>query len=76
MRELPKLNYEKHFWQNVLPTVVKIRLGIATYSRQSSYFTHSKYTEILTVPVHANQDLKIGTLSRLLKDAHLTDRDF
>ncbi|MEI6745276.1 MAG: type II toxin-antitoxin system HicA family toxin [Methylococcaceae bacterium] len=23
-------------------------------------FTHSKYTEILTVPVHANQDLKIG----------------
>ncbi|MDD5229591.1 MAG: type II toxin-antitoxin system HicA family toxin [Methylococcales bacterium] len=39
-------------------------------------FTHSTYTEILTVPVHANQDLKIGTLSRLLKDAHLTEHDF
>lgn len=32
-------------------------------------------TIILTVPVHANQDLKIGTLSKLLKDAGLTERD-
>jgi predicted RNA binding protein YcfA (HicA-like mRNA interferase family) len=39
-------------------------------------FTHPEHVEILTVPVHANQDLKIGTLSRLLKDAHLTERDF
>ena len=28
-----------------------------------------------TVPVHGNQDLKIGTLSKLLKDAGLTERD-
>jgi predicted RNA binding protein YcfA (HicA-like mRNA interferase family) len=37
--------------------------------------THPDKTEILTVPVHANQDLKIGTLSKLLKDAGLTERD-
>ena len=38
-------------------------------------YTHSDKTEILTVPVHSNQDLKIGTLSKLLKDAGLTERD-
>lgn len=38
-------------------------------------YTHPDKTEILTVPVHANQDLKIGTLSKLLKDAGLTEQD-
>ena len=39
-------------------------------------YTHANRAEILTVPVHCNQDLKIGTLSKLLKDAGLTERDF
>ncbi len=39
-------------------------------------YTHPDKTEILTVPIHGNQDLKIGTLSKLLKDAGLTERDF
>lgn len=44
--------------------------------RGSHYiYTHPDKAEILTVPVHANQDLKIGTLSKLLKDAGLTERD-
>lgn len=30
---------------------------------------------ILTVPVHGNKPLKIGTLRRLLKDAGLTEKD-
>lgn len=38
-------------------------------------YTHPDKTEILTVPVHANQDLKTGTLSKLLKDAGLTVQD-
>ncbi|MCX7067458.1 MAG: type II toxin-antitoxin system HicA family toxin [Methylococcales bacterium] len=38
-------------------------------------YTHPDKAEILTIPVHANQDLKIGTLSKLLKDAGLTERD-
>ena len=38
-------------------------------------YAHPEKSEILTVPVHANQDLKIGTLSKLLKDAGLTERD-
>ena len=38
-------------------------------------YIHPDKTEILTVPVHANQDLKIGTLSKLLKDAGLTECD-
>ncbi|MCK9395992.1 MAG: type II toxin-antitoxin system HicA family toxin [Methylobacter sp.] len=39
-------------------------------------YTHPSRIEILTVPVHGNQDLKIGTLSKLLKDAGLTECDF
>ncbi len=39
-------------------------------------YTHASKTEILTVPVQGNQDLKIGTLSKLPKDAGLTERDF
>lgn len=38
-------------------------------------YTHPDKTAILTVPVHANQDLKIGTLSKLLKEAGLTEHD-
>jgi predicted RNA binding protein YcfA (HicA-like mRNA interferase family) len=38
-------------------------------------YIHPDKAEILTVPVHANQDLKIGTLSKLLKDAGLTAQD-
>ncbi|MBW4690656.1 MAG: type II toxin-antitoxin system HicA family toxin [Lyngbya sp. HA4199-MV5] len=30
---------------------------------------------ILSIPVHSNRDLPIGTLKSLLKDAGLTDRD-
>jgi predicted RNA binding protein YcfA (HicA-like mRNA interferase family) len=39
-------------------------------------YTHPSRTEILTVPVHGNQDLKIGSLSKLLKDAGLSEADF
>jgi predicted RNA binding protein YcfA (HicA-like mRNA interferase family) len=38
-------------------------------------FAHPDKIEILTVPVHGHQDLKIGTLSKLLKEAGLTERD-
>lgn len=43
---------------------------------RGSHHTHPNRVEILTVPVHGNQDLKIGTLSKLLKDAGLSERDF
>ncbi|MFZ2449297.1 MAG: type II toxin-antitoxin system HicA family toxin [Methylovulum miyakonense] len=39
-------------------------------------FTHPDKLEVLTVPVHGNQDLKIGTLNKLLKDSGLTEQDF
>jgi predicted RNA binding protein YcfA (HicA-like mRNA interferase family) len=35
-------------------------------------YTHPEKSVILTVPIHANQDLKIGTLT---KDAGLSERD-
>jgi predicted RNA binding protein YcfA (HicA-like mRNA interferase family) len=38
-------------------------------------YTQSGNPEILTVPVHGNQDLKRGTLGQLLKNAGLTEKD-
>jgi predicted RNA binding protein YcfA (HicA-like mRNA interferase family) len=38
-------------------------------------YTHPDSTVILTVPVHANRDLKKGTLHKLLKEAGLTEDD-
>lgn len=38
-------------------------------------YTHSGNPEILTVPVHGNQDLKRGTLAQLLKNTGLTEKD-
>jgi predicted RNA binding protein YcfA (HicA-like mRNA interferase family) len=36
-------------------------------------YTHPESNNILTVPVHGNTDLKVGTLSALLKAAGLTE---
>jgi predicted RNA binding protein YcfA (HicA-like mRNA interferase family) len=38
-------------------------------------YSHPDHAAILTVPVHANRDLKKGTLSKLLKEAGLTEDD-
>ncbi|MGH8477297.1 MAG: type II toxin-antitoxin system HicA family toxin [Methylococcales bacterium] len=39
-------------------------------------YTNPTRAEILTIPAHGNQDLKIGTLNKLLKDSGLTEDDF
>ena len=38
-------------------------------------YTHPASSNILTVPVHGNTDLKVGTLFALLKAAALTESD-
>ncbi len=38
-------------------------------------YTHPDNPKILTLPVYRNQDLKKGTLSQLLKDAGLREKD-
>ena len=38
-------------------------------------YTHPRSTNILTVPVHGNRDLKRGTLIGLLKSAGLSEAD-
>ncbi|MBI3410107.1 MAG: type II toxin-antitoxin system HicA family toxin [Planctomycetes bacterium] len=44
---------------------------------RSSHHIYSKpgARNIVTVPVHGNKDLKIGTLKKILKDAELTEND-
>ena len=38
-------------------------------------YTKSGVNKILSIPVHKNQDLKIGTLKALMKIAELTEND-
>ena len=38
-------------------------------------YSHPDRAEIITVPVHANRDLRKGTLCKILKDAGLTEDD-
>ncbi|WP_338421795.1 type II toxin-antitoxin system HicA family toxin [Nostoc flagelliforme] len=38
-------------------------------------YENSEISKILSIPVHRNQDLKIGTLKALMKIAELTESD-
>ena len=38
-------------------------------------YAKSEVNKILSIPVHKNQDLKIGTLKALMKIAKLTEND-
>ncbi|MFZ4556543.1 MAG: type II toxin-antitoxin system HicA family toxin [Pseudanabaena sp.] len=38
-------------------------------------YENSQSSQILSIPVHRNQDLKMGTLKALMKIARLTERD-
>ncbi|NJM73353.1 MAG: type II toxin-antitoxin system HicA family toxin [Scytonema sp. RU_4_4] len=38
-------------------------------------YQQAESTQILSIPVHANKDLKIGTLKALMKIADLTEED-
>ncbi|MUG91171.1 addiction module toxin, HicA family [Scytonema sp. UIC 10036] len=39
-------------------------------------YKHPDYEQILSIPVHTNKDLKIGTLRALMKIAELNEEDF
>lgn len=38
-------------------------------------YAHSEIDQILSIPVHRNQDLKMGTLKTLMKIAELSEED-
>ncbi|MGF1674361.1 MAG: type II toxin-antitoxin system HicA family toxin [Rivularia sp. (in: cyanobacteria)] len=38
-------------------------------------YQNSEFEKILSIPVHKNKDLKIGTLKALIKIADLTEED-
>lgn len=38
-------------------------------------YSHPQIDQILSVPVHRNQDLKVGTLRTLMKTAELSEED-
>jgi len=38
-------------------------------------YENSEVDKILSIPVHRNQDLKIGTLKALMKTANLSEED-
>ena len=38
-------------------------------------YENSEFQQILSIPVHRNQDLKVGTLRALMKIAQLSEED-
>ena len=54
---------EQHDWQ-----LQRIKGSHYIYARDGN-------STILTIPVHVNQDIKTGTLHKILKDAGLTEAD-
>ena len=61
-KELAKI-LEKHSW-----TLLRIQGSHHIYGKNGSEVR-------LSIPVHKNQDLKIGLLKHLLKQAGLTEQD-
>nr|WP_242043420.1 MULTISPECIES: type II toxin-antitoxin system HicA family toxin [Cyanophyceae] len=51
------------------------RLGFAENYWQSSLYENPEIEQFLSIPVHRNQDLKIGTLRALMKIAQLSEED-
>jgi len=54
---------EKHGWE-----LKRVRGSHPIYAQSGN-------PAILTVPVHGNRELRLGTLRRLLKEAGLTEED-
>ena len=42
---------------------------------RGSHFKYQKGEDAVSVPVHGNRDLPIGTLKSIMKDANLTEED-
>jgi predicted RNA binding protein YcfA (HicA-like mRNA interferase family) len=42
---------------------------------RGSHFKYQKGRDSVSVPIHGNRDLPIGTLKALMKDANLTEED-
>lgn len=73
--KLLKLQYEVHFWRAVVQDCGAKRLGFTKDYWQSSHLRKPEIEQILSIPVHRNQDLKIGTLRALMKIAQLSEKD-
>jgi predicted RNA binding protein YcfA (HicA-like mRNA interferase family) len=42
---------------------------------KGSHFKYQKGSDSVSVPIHSNRDLPIGTLKSIMKDANLTEDD-
>jgi predicted RNA binding protein YcfA (HicA-like mRNA interferase family) len=42
---------------------------------QSPHLSKTRQSAILSIPVHRNQDLKLGTLKSLMRIANLSEQD-
>jgi len=77
MRKLKsrKSSCEIGFWETILQDSGNARLALKRVHGSHHIYTHPSYSEILTIPVHGNEDLRKGMQIQLMKSAGLCESD-
>lgn len=69
-----RLRYEIGFWKTTLQNPGEGWILKRTTGSHHIY-ENPEFEAILSIPVHRNQDLKVGTLRALMKIAQLSEED-
>ena len=70
-----KLLYEIYFWQAAVQDCGTKRLVLRRITGSHHIYEKPEIDQILSIPVHRSEDLKIGTLRALMKIAQLSEED-
>jgi predicted RNA binding protein YcfA (HicA-like mRNA interferase family) len=69
------LLYEVYFREKALLNRREEGMDLKKITGSHHIYQQAESHQILSIPVHANKDLKIGTLKALMKIADLTEED-
>ncbi|MEH2354340.1 type II toxin-antitoxin system HicA family toxin [Nostoc sp.] len=67
--------YEIDFWQATCKIVEQKGWVLQRITGSHHIYENPELEKILSIPVHRNQDLKVGTLEALMKIAQLSEED-
>ena len=73
--KLLKLLYEIYFREATVQNSRAERLVLKRVTGSHHIYENPEIEQILSIPVHRNQDLKVGTLRALMKIAQLSEED-
>ena len=73
--KLFKLLYEIYFWPATVQDCGAKRLVLRRITSSHHIYENLEEEQILSIPVHRNQNLKVGTVRALMKIAQLSEED-